>query len=622
MTVNMTNRIDFFQSAQTQLALPAAGALVLVDGTICSQLKVVEIVRAAWPEFSWARLAGQASLETASSGNPATEQNYNLLSIEQLETKFASGQSICIRQCYNGNPPNSATFSIPIFAGQIETIDTKVGPDGEKVEIIARDFGAQLRRLTVYGQRVIKSDGSTVFLSGLDTIFNADGKANASSSPIQFNGKSYTVFCYETSQNKFWSCAEIIDYLLCQSLPINSLHRPDIYQLRKLTENQTLRDFDVTGLNLLDALHRCCEQVGLKFKFVPRLTTGPTQAIVFYNSKTERTVELNIQKTGHQISIWKTDIAALQNKRNFYPVTHKYIGQGDFKVYEAAFELVKAWDPTLENTNYYNFCPSSNPDFYKVKDVYRKWCLNEAGSYSGPPYNQGPIFDFTKIFGNSNFAHRPRRFWPCLTTDKQGKSLGYFLQVSYDGVHWWLYMDAFNMLLDECGIWLSSNELDINTWVAALKGVLRFRITASVISDERLTCAVADGPVDSSIPVIEHVITMPRRFKLRKVSKQSIFAEASDETFGEPDQIDDTDALYEFVRQTAATQTLTFQTVNVQTPSLVLDYRVGDKVTSSPESRDLLSCLSDNRSTYRIHRVRMDFVNQSTNLGIVRQRSG
>ncbi len=607
----MTNRIDFFQSAQTQLALPAAGVWILVDGTICSELEVVEIVRADRPEFGWARLAY----------NPAAEQINDLLSIEQIETKFAIGCSICIRQCYNGIAPDTATFSIPIFAGQIETIETKLGPDGEIVEIIARDFSVQLKRITVYGQRVKNSDGSTVFLSGLDTIFNADGKANASSSPIQFNGKSYTVFCYETSQNKFWSCAEIIDYLLCQSLPVNSLHRPDINQLRKLTENQTLRDFDVTGLNLLDALHRCCEQVGLRFNFVPRLTTtGPTQAIIFYNSKTEGTVELNLQKTGQQISIWKTDITTLQSKKNFYPITHKYIGQGDFKVYEATFELVKAWDTTLENTNYYNFCPSSNPDFYKVKDVYRKWCLNEAGSYSGPPYNQGPIFDFTKIFGNSNFAHRPRRFWPCLTTDKQGKSLGYFLQVSYNGVNWWLYMHAFNILLDECGIWLSSNELDINTWVAALKGVLRFRITASLISDERLTCVVADGPVDSTIPVIEHVITMPRRFKLRKVSKQSIFAEASDDTFVEPDQIDDTDALYEFVRQTAATPTLTFQTVDIQTPSLALDYRVGDKVTSSPESRDLLPCLNDNRSTCLIQHVRMDFVNQSTNLRIVQQR--
>ena len=119
---------------------------------------------------------------------------------------------------------------------------------------------------------------------------------------------------------------------------------------------------------------------------------------------------------------------------------------------------------------------------------------------------------------------------------RQGKSLGYFLQVSFDnGLHWWQYLYAFNNLLNECGVWLSSDQLDIDTWVAALKGVLKFRITASVISDERLTCVVADGPVNSTAPVVEHIITLPRQFKYRKVSSRSIFAKTDDDTLGIPD---------------------------------------------------------------------------------------
>ena len=64
--------------------------------------------------------------------------------------------------------------------------------------------------------------------------------------------------------------------------------------------------------------------------------------------------------------------------------------------------------------------------------------------------------------------------------------------------------------------------------IAALKGVLKFRITASIIGDERLNCVVADGPVGSTAPVVEHIITLPRQFKYRKVSGQSIFANAGD----------------------------------------------------------------------------------------------
>ena len=608
----MSNRIDFFQSAQTQLALPAATVSILLGGRLCPVLEPIEIVRSGWPEFSWARLAY----------NPAAYPGASLTAVEEIETLFAMGKSICIRQVYNGTAPGVAVFSFLIFDGQIEGIETRLGLDGEAVEIVARDFSANLKRVSAYGQRMAKADGSSVFLASLDTVFNPDDRANASLSPTKFNGKSYTTFCAEPLQGKLWSYAEVIDYLLCEYLLSGQLQTPGIEQLRALTENQTVRDLDVTGLNLAEALHRCCERIGLRFKFVPRLVpTGPGQAIVFYKDGTGRTVELSCQRSGEQFSISKTNIAGLHSRKNLFPVTHKYIGQGDFKVYEATFELVKAWDGGLEDTNYDKFSPSTNPDFYQVKDVYRKWCLNEAGHYSGAPYNQGDAFDFSKIFQSSNFAHRRRRFRPTLTTDKQEKSLGYFLQVSFDdGLHWWQYLHAFNILLDECGVWLSSDRLDVDTWVAALKGVLKFRITASVVSDERLSCVVADGPVNSTAPVVEHMITLPRQFKYRKVSDWSIFAGAGNEALGEPDEVDDSDALYEFVRHRAAASSEVVETVDIQTPYLVFDYRIGDRVTTSPESRDLLACMSDSRSRSWIERVQMNFEKQCTNLKIVRQR--
>jgi len=608
----MSNRIDFFQSTQTRLALPGATVSILLDGALCPFLEPIEIVHSGWPEFSWARLAY----------NPAAYTGADLVVAEDVETELAMGKRVCIQQIYNGVPPGAAAFAFPLFEGQIEGIETEIGPNGERVEIVARDFSANLKRITVYGQRVGDSDGSSLFLVGVDTVFNLDGKPNANPMPIKVNGKSYITFCAEPSQGKLWSYAEVINYLLCEYLPNGQLQRPSVEQLQALTEGQEVRDLDVTGLNLLQALHRCCERIGLKFKFVPRLVeTGPKQAIVFHKSGTGRAVELNCQPYGEQFSISKTNIASLRSKKNFWPITHKYIAQGDFKVYEATFELVKAWDGSHEDTDYDKFSPSTNPDFYQVKDVYRKWCLNEAGDYSGAPYNQGDAFDFSKIFQGGNFVRLRRRFWPVLTTDKQGRSLGYFLQVSFDnGLHWWQYLYAFNNLLDECGVWLSSDQLDVDTWVAALKGVLRFRITASVISDERLNCVVADGPVDSTVPVVEHIITLPRQFKYRKVSGQSIFANSSDDTLGVPDEADDSIALYEFVRKRAQVASETIETVDVQTPYLAFDYRIGDRVSTSPESRDLLGCKSDNRSVSWIEQVQMDFEKQCTNLKIVRKR--
>jgi len=609
----MSNRIDFFQSEQTQRALPAATVSVLLDGSLCPCLEVIEIVRSDWPEFSWAKLAYNLSAYRQAAPTAA----------EEIERELAVGKTICIRQVYNDSAPGASACGRPVFVGQIEAIETRLAGNGERVEITAKDFSVTMSRIAVYGQRIENSDGSTLFLAGIDTVFNEDGKPNAATEPVENNGNSYTVFCAEPSAGKLWNYAEVIDYLLCEYLPAGQLQSPGFERLKSLTDNQAARNLDVTGLNLLKALHVCCERVGLKFKFTPRSDAGgPSQAIVFYRNAAARAVELNCQPSGEKLSISKTNIARLHSRKSFQPIAHRYIGQGDFKVYEATFELVKAWDSGLEDTDYDKFSPSTNADFYQVKNVYRRWTLNEAGDYSGSPYSQGEAFDFSKIFQSANFVHRRRRFWPALTADRQNKSLGYFLEVSFDnGLHWWQYLYAFNNLLDECGIWLSSDQLDVDTWVAALKGVLKFRMTASVVSDERLSCIVADGPVGSAAPVVEHVITLPRQFKYRRVSGQSVFANSSDSSLGEPDEVDDTDALYEFVRKKAGVGSEVIETVDLQTPYLAFDYKLGDRVTASPESRDLLGCRGDNRSVSWIERVQMDFQKQCTNLKIVRKRS-
>jgi hypothetical protein len=609
----MPNTIDYFQSEQTQLSLPAAYVSVLIDGTLCPTLEVIEIVRSGWPEFGWAKLAY----------NPAANTEPDVKAAEDVVGEFAAGKTICIRQYYNAKLCGSAVFGLPIFSGLIESTEIQRTADGEKVEIVARDFSANLKQLSVYGQRIAKEDGSSMFFAGLDTIFNPDGKGNANQTAIDLDGKSYTVFCGEPTQSRLWTYAEVIDYLLCEYIQGGQLKTPSLSRLQALTENQIVRDLDVTGLNLAEALQRCCERIGLKLKFVPRLAeNGPGQAIVFYRAGTGRLVELNCQPKGQQLSISNTNIAEMHSKKNFWPVTHKYIGQGDFKIYEATFDLIKAWDPSLEQNNYDNFSPSTNSNFCQLKDVYRKWCLNEAGQYSVPPFNQGDAFDFSQIFQSSNFIHRRRRFRPALTTDVQGHSLGYFLQVSYNSSQsWWQYLHAFNILLDECGVWLSSDQLDMDTWTAATQGSLRFRITASVISDERLTAVAVNGPVNSTAPVVEHVITLPRQFKYRKISDQSIFTEASSQSFGTPDEIDDSTALREFIRYTAATSPEIIENFDIQTPSLIFDYQLNDIISTSPDSRDLLACRSDNRSISRIVRVQMDFKKQCTNLKIVRQRS-
>ncbi len=592
----MSNSADFFQSDCQSLAVPAAKVSVLVEGRMCTELAVKEVVRSGWPEFGWAKLVLSS----------------DAIAAENVESVASIGKEVVIEQVYNGLAGGVGLRSLVIFSGIIDSIETVISEDSDEVEIVARDISSELRRVTVYG-RHIAAAGGDVFLAGLDTVFNEDGEGNRGNANL---------FCAEVSDAKAWNWVQVIEYLLSYYAPAGRLLAPDIERLDALTPYKAVRDLDVTGQSLLEALHSCCERVGLSFRFTPVTGAGGVkQAIVFYRPGKGRRVEINCQKSGEKLGISRSDTWQVRVEKNFRPVTHRYIGQGDFRTYEATFELIQAWDSSLEDNNYEKFSPSTNSEFYKVRDVYRKWCSNEGGDYSGEPYNRGSAFDFSRIFEGDSCVVRRRRFYPALTRDAQGKSVGYFLEVSYDGgEHWWQYLYAYNNLLDECGIWLSSDQLDVNTWIAAMKGLLKFRITASVVSDARLQYEASDGPVNSAAPVIDQVITLPRQFRYRKVSGASIFYGSDEPSLPGADEVDDTDRLCEFVRNRVENGAATISTAQVRTPLTAYGYEVGDVVTSSPESRDILGIRGDNRSTSRIERVHIDYKNQCTNLKVVRKR--
>lgn len=605
----MSNRIDFYQPAEQGLSAPAGRVCVYVEGTLCPVLEVLEIERGGWGRFGRARM----------SYNRSSYPQAEAVEGERIEQQISPGSRIRIESIYNQAPPGVSADGLVLFAGQVEAVETRIGPEGEFAEVIARDFSAVLERITVYGRWVRDVGGRVVFLAGADTVFNEDGRGNVTVELIGHNGVSIRLFSPESAATMQWSYSDVIQYLLGEYVVAGQLAAPGSGMLRSLTGEQQVRDLDVTGLSVLDALSKCCERAGIEFKFTARLgETGPEQQIVFYRRGVGRVVELNLQRPGERLCVSKTNICQLSSERAFWPVTHRYTGQGDYKVFEGTFELVKAWDSGLESWDYDEFSPSTNADFIKVRDVYRKWCLNEAGDYSGEPFSRGPAFDFSKIFETDCYIHRRRRFRPALSRDAQGRSLGYVLEITYnDGANWWPYPFAFNMLLDECGIWLSSDRLDPYVWVAALKGVLRLRITASVLSDERLSCVAADGPVASAGPVVDHIITLPRRFKYRKVSSCSLPAGSS---AGGADEVDDTQALYDYVRRTARAGGATSETFDVETCYLCFGIDVGDRVSTLQESRDVFGIRRDNRSSAWVERVRMDFVRQCTQLRVIRSR--
>jgi hypothetical protein len=590
----MTNRVDIYQPERKELTIPAGGAFVFIEGRLCYCLEVVEILQGG-SGFGSARLVCHTD-----SG--------------QIENTVEIGKPINIKWLYNNLYPAGGAEGIVIFAGQVERFETTPGD----AEVIARDFSAVMERITVFGRWATDIDERVVFVEGMGTVFNEGGQPNANGELMEHKGNIVRLFSPNTTAAKFWNCADVIEYLLCEYLPAGQLSLPEKEQLTALAGNESVRELDVTGKSLLEAIRLCCEQAGLGFKFAPRLgETGPESGIVFYRKERGRTIELNLQQAGERLSVSKTNIWKVSSNGGFWPMTHRYLGEGDYKVFEATFDLIKGWPWYDEDTDYEKFSPATNPEFHKVRDVWRKWCLNETGEYTNEPFSQGPAYDFEAVFGTDKYVHRRRRFWPALSCDSQGRSLGYFLEYSLDGgVQWGQYPYAFENLLDECGIWFSSSRLDIETWVAALKGALRVRITASVVSDERLSCAAADGPVGSATPVVERVINAGSKFGYRKVTGRSRFAGSANGA----DEADDSAGLYQFIRRRAQAESAAIKTFDVQTPYLAIGVEVGDIVKTNPEDRDIFSTRSDNRSVSIVERVRIDFAKQTTELKVVRRR--
>ena len=608
----MSNRIDFFQPKYTDMTLPASKPVVFVNGQLCPFLEVESVIRAADPEFSWAKLVY----------NPTELEDIEALAGERIETIAPMGKHLSIHQVYEGAVGESAALKIPVFAGQVEQINRNFDSKGEGIEIIARDVSAVLGRITVYGRRMATSDSNTVFLDGFKTIFNDGGNPNASAATIEYEGRKCKIFEVNIERAKYWTCAEIILYLLSEYLPFGRLQLPEPGQLEAIMGNQVCQELDVTGNNLVSALRKCCAQAGIRFKFVPSLsTTGPSQQIVFYRPGSGGRVEINCQEIGEELSVSKTTVLELQSEKKFWPLTHRHIGRGDHKVFEATFDLIKAWDPAGEGGGQSDYSTDAE-GFEQVRDVYRKWCLNEAGDYSISPYNQGDAFDFSWIFETDLYVKRRRRFIETLSTDSTGESLGYFLQISYNsGATWQQYLEDFDVLGDECGIWLSSTDLDNDLWSAATSGQLKFRITASVVSDERLACNIAKGPVNSVADVVDHIVELSEQFAFRKVSGRSIFHESTDSGVGLPDEIDDTTALVAYTRCLSQAQTEVIEEIEVKTPILMLNYCIGDRVVTSPDSRDILGVRLDPRSTFWIERIAMNCLEQCTYLNVLRRRA-
>ena len=601
----MSNAIAFYHPGKDDVAIPAGRPIVFLEGRLAGFLKVKEIVRQAYPNGSYAVLEYDTS---------ALDKEITCLA-EDIESAAAMGMEVSIRQLYNAGFGETSVEAVSVFEGQIEEVYTKIDGKNELIEITVKDITSIMERVTVRGRRVAVDDDGADFFVGMEAIFNEDEKPNAGKYARTCNGKSYTVFEADGDKAALWSYGRIIHYLLNEYLVLGQIGVPSLEELEAVTGFTIADELNLEGKSLAKSLQICCERTGIKFRVEPDYCqVGVKSSIVFYKPGQDRCVELNHQYEGDTFDISRTNIVSVESERDRWPITDRFIVQGGFKKYESTFGLIEAWDDPLEGKSQSEYGQSTSSDFDSVKNVYRKWCLNEAGDYSDESY------DLSKVFEGQKYLQRRRVFQKAMSRDSQGVSKGYYLEVSYDnGANWQEYAESFDVLDDECGVWLSSDELSEDVWTAINAETLKFRMTASITSDERIGFTASNGPINSVAQVVDHVETNDK-FKYCKVKSSSVFYDQVQSGVVKSDQADDTDKIAAYCNSLLRLNERVIEKIKVNSAILSLHYNPGDKIIPSPDSRDILGIRRDQRSQFVIEKVVMDVEKQQTQLEIVRKR--
>jgi len=249
------------------------------------------------------------------------------------------------------------------------------------------------------------------------------------------------------------------------------------------------------------------------------------------------------------------------------------VAVGDRKVHESTFALIAGWDDSLATYDPDDFSPSANPDFATIRDVFRKWVLNEDGRYSRSPYGREDSPDLSAIFEDESYVRRPRRFLECLSRDALGRSLGVYAEVSLDGgTSWQRLAITARVLPGECGLYLTDDPLPPRYLAAVMRGQVRMRVTASIESDSRLRAEHADAEAEELPGRTRHILA-PGGYRYRRVAPSSRFYGS-----GDADEVDDGARLQDLVDAAFEADRHVRAPARIHVPWLALGYRVGQRL--------------------------------------------
>ncbi len=444
--------------------------------------------------------------------------------------------------------------------------DEKDNTAFERSEILCADYRWHInQRVSVFGQLargVEDMDFQATAMYGRRAIFNESGSKNRAA--MDYNNPPQLPFPI-FGKNEYWTARQMLEYLL--AFDTTRAHITDFVFSDQNGLEQTPHHVIVDTLPVVSAMMRVLGPLGWTMREQYTMA-GPVW--VFYKAgratQTERcnaspTIFHNLyapapgEKITWPVEAGKKMVKAARFVEDMTALINAPVGIGSRMRFEATFDLVPGWidsDLVPDSANNYSnvfvkesdIQQSTSPDdysFYKkyhvcgsefMPDVGRKWVLNEAGDYTGSPYNRGPIFDFSRVLptqyvmqdGRPNYGPFKRRFLDCLTYDQSNiNSVGIKAELSLDFGETWQDLGAMASLRNlpnECGIRIEDPNLseildkqaraisggslankELNYWTSLADDNVnsrtlpnwrtRVRVTASVLMDQRMYYAAA-----------------------------------------------------------------------------------------------------------------------------------
>jgi hypothetical protein len=500
------------------------------------------------------------------------------LRIETLARHVRPGQTVRATLLRGGVGPGDAGGDLVIFEGRVGQIELALGPDDEGLWFEAENAGIEVLRRRVSGQRVRTAEGDALQVNGLPLIFNPDGRPNASAQDHEFeDGSTGKLFAPDASDAVAWTLNEAVAYLMREYGAAANVEPPSREEVGAAVEPQILSDVSVEGLTLEEALSALLAMAGAELSVAaePGAAEPPESPAMGWRLEVWRRDRaasgwLAHQPVGQAFAPSVTNFCALSATMRFDRSPRRYEARGDLKIYESTFDLVAGWDDALLTSDPDDFSPSTNPDFDAVRDVMRKWALNEAGDYSGAPWNRGPAPNLIALFDGAACAGRRRRLLPCISCDDLRRSRGIYVELSLDGGTTWERMTQnVRVLTDECGLYLTDDPLPARYVAAAMRQNVRIRVTASVESDARLKAEYGDED-DTDLPGQTRHLSLAAGYRFRRVAPSSRFYGS-----GSAHEVDDTAKLEARVRAAWEADRASPAPATVEVPYLALGYRVG-----------------------------------------------